>query len=499
MGRDEGRGERNDEAELAALGYGQDLLRAMGGFSSFALSFSIISVLTGILTTFSDALGPGGPRGVGLGWPLVSFGTVVVALALAELSSAFPTAGALYHWSALLGGPGFGWFTAAMNLVGQFAIVAAIDYGFARELAALTGVHPLALFTVVLATHAGLNAFSTGAVAKLNDLSAVVHIAGVVALVVALLMFADKRPPSFLVTASTNRPDGDAAMGFGNALILSLFTFTGYDASAHLAEETRDPARGSPMGILSAVLVSSVFGYALVVALTLSIHDLPTAAANDHAALFVLRHALGPQGGSLGMGLALVAMWFCGLSSLTSASRTLYAFARDGGVPLSRQLATVARSTKTPVAAIFTVASISLGFVLVSSLVRERVFALAVQVATMGLYVSYGLPIALGVRARLRGRLTRRGPFHLGRLSVPIGGAAALWCVGVLVVCSLPPNLGAGGVLAGLAAALGLLWLISVRGRFQGPRVQLVDLEGRAAGAASSATTEAPGAPVDAP
>ena len=136
MGRDE-RSERSDrataddEAELAALGYGQDLLRAMGGFSSFALSFSIISVLTGILTTFSDALGPGGPRGVGLGWPLVSVGTVVVALALAELSSAFPTAGALYHWSALLGGPGAGWLTASMNLVGQFAIVAAIDFGFA--------------------------------------------------------------------------------------------------------------------------------------------------------------------------------------------------------------------------------------------------------------------------------------------------------------------------------------------------------------------------------
>ncbi len=472
-------GKRDDEADLAALGYGQDLLRAMGGFSSFALSFSIISVLTGILTTFTDALGPGGPRGVGLGWPLVSLGTVVVALALAELSSAFPTAGALYHWSSLFGGPGFGWLTASMNLVGQFAIVAAIDFGLARELGALSGLPPLLLFAAVLATHAALNAASTRAVAKLNDLSAVVHIGGVVALVVALLFFAEKQPASFLLVAATTRADGDTTLGFGNALILSLFTFTGYDASAHLAEETKDPARGSPMGILSAVLVSSVFGYALAASLTLAVQDLSAAAADDHAALFVLRAALGARAGSLGMGLALVAMWFCGLSSLTSASRTLYAFARDGGVPFSQALATVSPRTKTPIVAICASASVSLLFVLGSSLVRERVFALAVQVATMGLYVSYGLPIALALRARLSGRLTRRGPFHLGRFSVPVGLFAVLWCAGVLVVCSLPPNLGAGGVLGGLAALIGCVWFVRVRGRFTGPKVSLEQLEVR--------------------
>src|SRR5271170_5644208 len=114
----------DDAKALSRLGYSQELVRAMGGFSSFALSFSIISVLTGVVTTYDVAITGGGPAALGIGWPLVSLGTMLVALAMAELASAFPTAGAMYHWAALLGGPGWGWFVAMMNLVGQLAIVA---------------------------------------------------------------------------------------------------------------------------------------------------------------------------------------------------------------------------------------------------------------------------------------------------------------------------------------------------------------------------------------
>src|ERR1700683_3330838 len=121
-----------DAVELARFGYAQELLRRLGGFSSFAIGFSVISVLTGVTSTFGEALGAGGPGGLGLGWPLVAAGTIVVALAMAELASAFPTAGALYHWSALLGGPAWGWATAMLNLAGQVAIVAAIDLACAQ-------------------------------------------------------------------------------------------------------------------------------------------------------------------------------------------------------------------------------------------------------------------------------------------------------------------------------------------------------------------------------
>jgi amino acid transporter len=230
---------------------------------------------------------------------------------------------------------------------------------------------------------------------------------------------------------------------------------------------------------LLAVVVSAVFGYALAAGLTLAIHDLPAAQADDHAALFVLREALGARGGALGMGLALVAMWFCGLSSLTSASRTLYAFARDGGVPFSAKLSKVSERTRTPIAAIVTASLAALAFVLITSLLRDRVFALSVQVATMGLYVSYGVPIALGAWARTKGRLSRRGPFSLGKASVPIAFSATAWCVFVLLVCSLPPNSSAGLVLGALALTLVVVWNVRTKARFSGPKVSLADLERR--------------------
>jgi hypothetical protein len=324
----------SDAGALGRLGYAQELLRRMGGFSSFAVSFSIISVLTGCITAYADAIGPGGPAALGLGWPLVSVGTMFVALAMAELASAFPTAGALYHWSALLGSAGWGWMTAAMNLVGQVAIVAAIDFGCASELAATLGLGggaPFYLLTAILASHALFNAFSVRLVAWLNDFSAVVHILGVVILVGALLAFGRAQPVSFLAfTGFTTRSDGNLALGFANGLVLSMFTFTGYDASAHLAEETHDPARRTPWGILMSVVVSAVAGYLLLVAITLAIRDLPAVAVDRHAALTIMRVALGDGFGRVAMALALAAMWFCGLSSARHRALLRFALRRDG-------------------------------------------------------------------------------------------------------------------------------------------------------------------------
>ena len=266
---------RRDETLLARLGYRQELKRAMGAFSSFAVSFSIISVLTGVVTTYADALASGGPGGLGLGWPLVATGTLTVALAMAELASAFPTAGALYHWSALLGGARAGWVTAVMNLFGQFAITAAIDLGFARECAGLVGGGPMmamAILACVLVVHAIVNAASVRLVARLNDLSATVHVVGVLLLVGALAFGGAHKPIAILAdTSFTTRSDGRLTFGFLGALVLGMYTFTGYDASAHLSEETHDPSRKAPRAILASVIVSAIAGYALLVALTLSI------------------------------------------------------------------------------------------------------------------------------------------------------------------------------------------------------------------------------------
>src|SRR4029079_5634236 len=110
-----------DARELSALGYAQELFRTMGGFSNFAISFSIISLLTGPGTLYSHGLVMGGPAEMTFGWPLVSVFTLAVALSMAELASAMPTSGAMYHWASRLGGVGWGWFTAWFNILGQLA------------------------------------------------------------------------------------------------------------------------------------------------------------------------------------------------------------------------------------------------------------------------------------------------------------------------------------------------------------------------------------------
>src|SRR5437764_8973799 len=151
-----------DAEQLRRLGYAQQLLRDMGGFANFALSFSIISVLTGAVTLYGHGLRFGGPLEMTLGWPLVSLLTLPVAASLAQLASSYPTAGALYPWSAILGGRGAGFFTAWLNCIGQFAITAGIDYGLAQFVAAVLGTPQdhariFTIFVVLLASHAVLN------------------------------------------------------------------------------------------------------------------------------------------------------------------------------------------------------------------------------------------------------------------------------------------------------------------------------------------------------
>ena len=471
--------EDRDARELDRLGYRQELRRRLGGFSSFAIGFSVISVLTGITSTFGDAFGAGGPVGLGAGWPLVSAGTLLVALAMAELASAFPTAGALYHWSALLGGAAWGWATAMLNLVGQIAIVAAVDLACAQALAqslALPAGAEYGLFVLVLLVHGALNATSVRLVAWLNDASATVHVVGVATLA-ALLFRARAHDAGYLLsTAPTTRPDGSLPLGFLQALVLGVWTFTGFDAAAHVSEETHDPRRRAPMGIVSSVAVSALAGFALVAALVLAVRDPTAAAGAPDAALQVLSGALGPLAGRFALGLAVVAMWFAGLSSVTSASRMLFAFARDDGLPLSGWLRRVRPATGTPVVATAACVVAAVALVAATIPLSPAVFLAVAALATVALYASYALPVALGAVARGRGRWTRSGPWSLGRAGVPVAWAAVAWTLLVFVVCALA-NSAAMASFVVILGFLAALWTLVVRRSFHGPKVDLAHFE----------------------
>src|SRR5690242_7793565 len=234
----------DDEAILHRLGYAQVLYREMGGFANFAISFTIISILAGCLTSYYIAFNYGGPVAITWGWLLVGAFCVLVALAMGEIASAMPTAGALYFWASKLGNPAWGWFTGWFNLVGQISVTAAIDYGAATFTTALLNLwFPdvvstetstiFIVFTVIIALHIALNLLNINLLAQLNTISAWWHMAGVAVVVVILAIVPEHQSVSFVFTETINN-SGFTGLGFAYVfvlgLIMSAYTITGYDA-----------------------------------------------------------------------------------------------------------------------------------------------------------------------------------------------------------------------------------------------------------------------------
>jgi amino acid transporter len=466
-----------DAQELGKLGYAQELFRTMGGFSNFAISFSIISILTGAVTLYGHGLRMGGPAEMAFGWPLVSLFTLAVVMSMAELASALPTSGAMYHWSCSLGGKGWGWFTAWFNIIGQIAAIAGIDYGCSLFLTPLIGIDAttenlLIVYAVILISHAMINHFGIRLVAWLNDFSVTVHIIGVIVIVGALLLFAPKQPLGFFFARVTSNAEGwPYWWAFIIGLLQAMWTFTGYDASASVSEETVDPRRRAPWGMVMAVVVSSLVGYLLLIALTLTIKDIPSAlnakdeGGNDMPAVIaILIGALGERAGSLFSALAAMAMWFCGLSAVTWSSRVIWAFARDGGVPGSRLWRRVSRKHLTPAPAIWLCAIAAF-----LAAIYSRAYPIVTSISTIGLYISYIIPVLLFVYLRARGGALERGPWNLGRFSGAINVIAILWVIFLSIILSLPDNMRTGKSIVAVTILLALWYGLFERRRFQGP------------------------------
>ncbi len=469
---------RSDQEDLHRFGYAQELFRGMGGFSNFAISFSIISILTGAVTLYGYGLEMGGPLEMTLGWPVATLFTLTVAASMAELCSAYPTAGAMYHWAADLGGAGAGWFVAWLNIFGLIAAQAGINYGCAQFIlpflnAPSTSRNLLLMFVFILITQGLLNHYGVKLVAVLNDCSVAVHIAGVILLVAALMFFAPKQPINFLFQAVNSNGRSFYWWAFVLGLLQAQWTYTGFDASAHLAEETEDPRRRAPWGIVLSVAVSGVVGYLLLIALTLAIRSIPgVLGAKDAdgntvpAVIAILGTALGAKAGNAMAALASMAMWFCGLACITSASRALYSLARDEGTPMPGLLRRVNPKHGTPAPAIWTIV-----FASIAAMLWTKAIPVVTSLSTVALYLAYIIPVALGLRARCKGSdWPASAVWSLGRFGEAINAVAIAFAVFICIVLVMPPNQLAGETLAGLLIALAALYLAVARHRYKGPK-----------------------------
>lgn len=461
---------RRDSQELARFGYAQELLRSMGGFSTFAISFTIISIITGVFTLYDYGLRMGGPLEMTLGWPLVSVGSLFVALSMGELCSAVPTSGGTYHWSAELGGPTWAWFTAWFNIVGLVTETAGIDYGCATYLVPVLGLgssHSMLLLTygLILLSHALINHYGIRWVAWLSDLSVTVHILGVVVLVGALMIFAPKQPLAFLLSRETSSPVHAPYLWlFMLGLLQAQWTFTGYDGPAQVSEETVDPRRRAPWGIVMGVVVSAIFGYILVLGLTWAIPSLRSVlTATDSAGnplpavLAIVVSTLGDRAGRAVLLLAVAAMWFCGLSTLTSASRVIFALARDKGLPMSEWWGKANPKHRTPAAAIWLVTGLAF-----AAMVYSRSVSVVTSLSVVGCYFAYSIPIFLGWRKKT-GWTAKRGPWNLGSRTNLVNLLALAWTAFICIIMVMPPNQITG---YGMGAVIVTLFLLHF---FTGP------------------------------
>ncbi|TJY43964.1 amino acid permease [Cohnella pontilimi] len=482
-----------DKQDLNKFGYAQELLRSMGGFSNFAISFSIISILTGAVSLYGHGLKYGGPGMMGFGWPLVALFVMFIAACLAELASAIPTAGALYHWASILKNKRWGWYTAWINLIGQIGIVAGIDYSvsiFADPLLASafgytsTLTTTLIVFAVILLSHGILNHIGIKMVARLNDFSAWYHIA-IVAVLVLTLAFLSKNglnSVDYLFQVGQTFSDKPYMFAFLIGLLQAQWTFTGYDASAHTIEETVNPRVRAPWGIFNSVAYSFVFGFIMLAFVTLSIKDVAAANGSDNAFIYIISDALGNTFGNVILWLVTAAMWFCGLSSITSFSRMMYAFSRDKGMPFSGQWAQISKKYRTPAKAIWLAVILSFLLAFIDYIIKSAnpdaaytTIAFLTAVSVVGLYLAYGIPIFLKLIAVSQGKFQKKhlGPWHLGRYSNFIAVVSLLWIVFICVIMVIPPNEMAGYAVLGMMVLLIIMDFAYYKKHFQGPQAAL--------------------------
>src|SRR3954452_21443541 len=430
-----------------------------------------------------------------IGWPIVSLFVLILALSMAELASAFPTAGGLYWWASKLGTPAWGWFTGWFNLVGQVAITAGIDYGAAIFTTTLLNLvfsynndthHIMYVYVAILVLHATLNIFNVRLVGILNHVSAYWHVVGVAVIALVLIIFPDHHQSVSFVFTKTVNNSGLSGVSFVFVFMLGFlqaqYTYTGYDASAHLSEETHEASNSAAKGVVNSVLVSAIAGWVLILALTFAIKDLKdVTGAGSFAVTELLDQALGKSSAELLLFIAVVGQLFCGMSAITSASRMLFAFSRERAVPGHRTWSHLNKN-HVPSNAVMLIAFLAFAIALPAwSGNTLFVYAAITSIATIGLYIAYILPIILRLRA---GDSFEVGPWNLGRWYKPLNIIAIIWVAFISILFIMPvtdtavPWNGnfdyktanyARLVFLIVIVAVGVWWMVSAKNWFMAP------------------------------
>jgi amino acid transporter len=490
-----------DERLLHRLGYAQELFRAMSAFKNFSISFTIISILAGCLTSFFLAFQWGGPVAVTWGWVVVGTFTTLVALSMAEIASTYPTAGGLYYWSSKLGNAAWGWFTGWFNLIGLIGIIGAVGYGLATFATSLFNLwwgypndrhHIFYLFVIFLLAAALVNVFDVRITSTLNAISSYWHVVGTVIIVVALIVVPDHHQSASYVFGQTLNNSGFSGHGWGSVIFLMVFaigsiglaqyTLTGYDASAHMSEETHQASRGAAVGMLYSVVVSVVAGFILLVAICFAIPDKTEVQKHfGDITTYIWQGSMSTHWAEFLLFIVVAAQFYCLTACVTSGSRMLFAFSRDRAVPGHQAWRKVSKH-RVPA---WSVAAVAVaGFLLMVPTWWNNLagYYVGTSVGTTGLYIAFILPVILRYR---QGAAFETGAWSLGRHYKWINPIAIIWVAFISIVFMLPTapagipgnNVGfswdaanyAPVTIGGAILLFGGWWVLSAKKWFKGP------------------------------
>jgi len=500
-----------DERQLAELGYRQELSRAWSGFTNFAISFTIISVLAGTFTTFGQAWNAGGPIAISIGWPVICAFVLLVAFSMAELTSAFPTAGGPYWWAARLGGPAWSWFTGWFNIVGLVGIIASVGYGAASFLYALLGLYNVdvfgvdfaagqhilittfVLFVIILAVISLINVYSAPLLGLLNNFSVWLHVFGVA--VIVILLFAGPSHHQSLNWVFGHRINNTGFHGGHTGglpfwflvlpigFLLTMYTQTGYDASAHTAEETREAATAASKGVWRSVFFSALAGWIVLLALLFAVQSEKAVTDGGGGSIPIITGALSSAAAKATLLICTVGQTFCVMAGMTSASRTWYAFSRDRGMPGWSLYRRVNRH-RIPSYAVLAVAFWSIVITVPALWGTKTGFPFAffalTGICTVGLYIAYTLPVWLRIR---HGDRFQVGAWNLGRHHRWINWGAIVFVVVCVIALDLPftnaavpwnsnfdwTALNYTPLVLIVGALVAIWWAVDAKNRYKGP------------------------------
>ncbi|OMC36001.1 amino acid permease [Mycobacterium sp. GA-1841] len=504
----------DDERHLAKLGYSQELQRSWSGFSNFAISFSIISILAGCFTSFGLGWNNGGPAATAWGWPIVAVFILIIGLCLAELVSAYPTSGGIYWWASKLGGPKAGFYTGWLNLIGLVAILASVSYGCATFLDLTLGTFSeswlagysltrvFVMFLIILGVSAVINIFSSHLLAVINNVSVWWHVAGA-ATVILILFFVPKQHASFSdVFAQTINNSGifGGEKGWGFLLfvlpisaILTQYTITGYDASAHLSEETKSAANAAARGIWQSIFYSAIGGWILLLSFLFAVQDADAVSKGGGAVAVIFAQAMSSKWVAIVLLISTAGQFFCTTACQTSASRMLFAFSRDRAVP-GHQLWSKVNAKRVPANGVIVTATVA-ALITLPALVPVEIngapvpvaFFAVVSIGVVGLYLCFAVPIYYRLKA---GDAFEQGQWNLGNKYKWMAPVAIIEIIVTSIIAMFPTSLGGMPwdpgfawkfvnytplLVGGVLVLLFIYWHVSVKHWFTGPIKQVND------------------------